>query len=95
MIFFQSCVQSEIFSDNYCFLQRRTVMVWCENMGIIVCRACLPHFELQPESSFFKAKSGTVYVRPFLMVLHIYWSRLAQFLLVAHHGHCDLATSPN
>ena len=26
-------------------------------------------------------------VRPFLMVLHLYWSRPAQCLLVAHHGY--------
>ena len=31
-------------------------------------------------------KRGRV-VRPFLMVLHIYWSRPAQCLLVAHHGY--------
>ena len=47
--------------------------------------ACLSHFQLQAPSSFFEAKSGAEYVRPFLMVLHLYWSRPTQCLIVAHH----------
>ena len=39
------------------------------------------------QSSFFEAKSGAEYVIPFLIVLHLYWSRHAQFLLVVHHGY--------
>ena len=58
-------------------------MLWCSAVHI----ACLSHFQLQPPSSFFEAKSGAEYVRTFPMVLHIYWSRPALCLLVAHHGY--------
>ena len=40
--------------------------------------------------------SGEEYVKPFLKVLHLYWSRPAHFLLMAHHGYCEpCGPSPN
>ena len=50
--------------------------------------ACLYPFKQQSPSCFFEAKSGAEYVRNFLKILHLYWSRLAQYLLVSHHGYC-------
>ena len=63
-------------------------------MGMYVYKVvwCLSHFQLQPPSSFSAAKRGRV-VRPFLMVLHLYWSRPAQCLLVAHHGYWETCGS--
>ena len=56
-------------------------MVWCgvKNTWLLVCSAdCLcSHFQLQPPSSLFEAK----------LVLHLYWSRPAQCILVAHHAY--------
>ena len=71
-------------------------VVLCENTELLVCSAVvqcrLLVFLTSDYSHHLAAKSGAEYVRPFLMVLHHYWSRQAQCILVAHHGYwvsCD------
>ena len=68
-------------------------IVWCENTGLVVCSDvvwcrllvfltsnCRHHLASLKQNAGQSRK-------PFLMVLHLYWSRPAQCLLVAHHGY--------